>query len=57
MHLQECHHRTNYDTIELSMTITDDGWTGLLEDVRAPADEVDQFDKRVRDPTGGVTHK
>jgi hypothetical protein len=27
-----------------------DGWTGLLEDICAPADEVDIFDKRVRDP-------
>jgi hypothetical protein len=33
---------------------TVDGWTGLLEDVCAPADEVDIFDKRVRDPAGGV---
>ncbi|HTA71840.1 MAG TPA: hypothetical protein VK776_26340 [Bryobacteraceae bacterium] len=83
MRLQERYHRTNYNTVELSMTITDpqvytkpwvsqtkkfhllpkdgiktvDGWTGLLEDVCAPADEVDQFDKRVRDPAGGVTHK
>jgi hypothetical protein len=83
MHLQERYQRTNYNTVELTMTITDpqvytkpwvsqtkrfhlltkdgiktvDGWTGLLEDVCAPADEVDQFDKRVRDPAGGVTHK
>jgi hypothetical protein len=83
MHLQERYRRTNYNTVELTMTITDpqvytkpwvsqtkkfhllpkdgiktvDGWTGLLEDVCAPADEVDQFDKRVRDPAGGVTHK
>ena len=33
---------------------TVDGWTGLLEDVCAPADEVDIFDKLVRDPAGGV---
>jgi hypothetical protein len=33
-----------------------DGWAGLLEDVCAPADEVDQFNKRVRDPAGGVIH-
>jgi hypothetical protein len=83
MQLQERYQRTNYNTVELTMTITDpqvytkpwvsqikkfhllpkdgiktvDGWTGLLEDVCAPADEVDQFDKRVRDPAGGVTHK
>jgi hypothetical protein len=73
--------RTNYNTIELRMTITDpvvytkpwasqlkrfhlipkdripvttDGWKGLLEDLCAPADEVDQFNKRIRDPAGGV---
>ena len=34
---------------------TVDGWTGLLEDICAPADEVDTFNKRVRDPAGGVT--
>jgi len=33
---------------------TVDGWTGLLEDACAPADEVDTFNKRVRDPAGGV---
>jgi hypothetical protein len=78
MHLQERYHRTNYNTLELSWTITDpklltkpwvgqtkrfhlldkaaiktvDGFAGLLEDVCAPADEVDQFDKRIRDPAG-----
>ena len=26
---------------------------GLVEDLRAPADEVDLFNKRVRDPAGG----
>ncbi len=83
MHLQERYHRTNYNTLELVMTITDpkvytkpwvsqtkrfhmlakdgiktaDGWTGIMEDICAPADEVDQFDKRVRDPAGGVVHK
>jgi hypothetical protein len=31
---------------------TVDGFAGLLEDVCAPADEVDQFDKRIRDPAG-----
>jgi hypothetical protein len=35
---------------------TVDGWTGLMEDLCAPADEVDIFDKRVRDPAGGVVH-
>jgi len=36
---------------------TIDGWTGIMEDLCAPADEVDQFNKRVRDPAGGVIHK
>ena len=31
-----------------------EGWAGLLEDICAPADEVDQFNRRVRDPAGGV---
>ena len=31
---------------------TVDGFQGMLEDVCAPADEVDQFDKRIRDPAG-----
>ena len=31
-----------------------DGWTGLMEDVCAPADEIDVFNKLVRDPAGGV---
>lgn len=35
---------------------TVDGWRSLMEDVCAPADEVDQFDKRIRDPAGGVQH-
>lgn len=35
---------------------TADGWGGLMEDLCAPADEVDQFDRRVRDPAGGVIH-
>jgi hypothetical protein len=34
-----------------------EGWQGLLEDVCAPADEVEQFNKRVRDPAGGVIHQ
>jgi len=33
---------------------TVDGWTGLMEDLCAPADEVELFNKRVRDPAGGV---
>ena len=33
---------------------TVDGWTGLMEDVCAPADEIDVFNKLVRDPAGGV---
>jgi hypothetical protein len=33
---------------------TVDGWAGVLEDLCAPADEVEQFNKRVRDPAGGV---
>jgi hypothetical protein len=35
---------------------TVDGWTGLMEDLCAPADEVDLFNKRIRDPAGGVVH-
>jgi hypothetical protein len=35
---------------------TVDGWTGLLEDVCAPIDEVEAFNKRIRDPAGGVVH-
>jgi hypothetical protein len=35
---------------------TADGWPGLMEDLCAPADEVEQFNKRVRDPAGGVIH-
>jgi hypothetical protein len=34
-----------------------EGWAGLLEDLCAPADEVEQFNKRVRDPAGGVVHQ
>ena len=40
--------------IEKGTIKTVDGWAGLLEDICAPADEVDQFNKRVRDPAGGV---
>jgi hypothetical protein len=35
---------------------TVDGWTGVMEDLCAPADEVESFNKRVRDPAGGVIH-
>jgi len=44
--------------LETKMGIkTVDGWGGLMEDVCAPADEVDNFNKRVRDPAGGVIHQ
>jgi hypothetical protein len=35
---------------------TIDGWGGLFEDVCAPAEDVEQFNRRVRDPAGGVVH-
>jgi hypothetical protein len=35
---------------------TIDGWAGLFEDLCAPADEVEKFDRLVRDPAGGVLH-
>jgi hypothetical protein len=35
---------------------TVEGWAGLLEDVCAPADDVELFNKRIRDPAGGVVH-
>jgi hypothetical protein len=34
-----------------------EGWSGILEDLCAPADEIEQFNKRVRDPAGGVVHQ
>jgi len=34
---------------------TIDGWAGLMEDLCAPADDVEIFNKRIRDPAGGVT--
>lgn len=40
--------------LEKAAIKTVDGWTGLMEDVCAPADEVDIFNKLVRDPAGGV---
>jgi hypothetical protein len=80
MRLQERYRRVSYDTLELSMTITDpkiytkpwvsetkrftfipkekagpSGWSGLVQDICAPMDEVEQFNNRVRDPAGGVT--
>ena len=36
---------------------TVDGWAGLLEDICAPADDIDIFIKRIRDPAGGVVHQ
>jgi hypothetical protein len=33
---------------------TVDGWGGLMEDLCAPVEEIDNFNKRVRDPAGGV---
>lgn len=35
---------------------TIDGWDGLFEDLCAPADEVEKFDRLIRDPAGGVVH-
>ena len=35
---------------------TAEGWQGLMEDVCAPIEDVDQFNKRIRDPAGGVLH-
>jgi hypothetical protein len=32
------------------------GWYGLMEEICAPVDEVDNFNRRVRDPAGGVVH-
>jgi hypothetical protein len=31
------------------------GWAGLVQDICAPMDEVEQFNNRVRDPAGGVS--
>ncbi|MEQ1948846.1 MAG: hypothetical protein ABL995_16770 [Bryobacteraceae bacterium] len=33
-----------------------EGWQGLMEDICAPIEDVDQFNKRIRDPAGGVVH-
>ena len=35
---------------------TIDGWAGLIEDLGAFTDEVEKFDRLVRDPAGGVAH-
>ena len=35
---------------------TIEGWRGLIEDICAPIEDVDQFNKRIRDPAGGVLH-
>lgn len=76
MVLQERYTRVNYDTVELTMTLTDpkfyakpwvseakrmhllpkdfiksSGWTGLLEDLCAPANEL-EFNRLIRDPAG-----
>jgi hypothetical protein len=32
--------------------IQSSGWSGLLEDLCAPADEVDTFNRLIRDPAG-----
>jgi hypothetical protein len=36
---------------------TVDGWAGILEDICAPADDVEEFNRRIRDPAGGVVHQ
>ena len=76
MVLQERYTRINYDTVELTMTLTDpkyyatpwvgetkrlhllpkdfiksSEWTGLLEDLCAPANEL-EFNRLIRDPAG-----
>jgi hypothetical protein len=33
------------------------GWNGLIEELCAPADEVFEFNKRIRDPAGGVINR
>jgi len=32
------------------------GWYGMMEELCAPVDEIDNFNRRVRDPAGGVIH-
>ncbi len=34
-----------------------EGWTGLMEDICAPADDVEEFNRRIRDPAGRVVHQ
>ena len=41
-----------FHRIEPNMIKTVDGFQGMLEDICAPADEADQFNKRIRDPAG-----
>ena len=36
---------------------TPEGWSGLLEDLCAPVEDIEQFNKNIRDPAGGVFHK
>ena len=38
-------------------SMTTAGWTGLVEDRCVPTDEVEEFNKKVRDPAGGIIHK
>ena len=83
MRLQERYRRTDHDTIEMRITVTDPKiyvkpwtsqtkhwkllknpseysapeWNGLIEELCAPVDEVDQFNRRIRNPAGGVIEK
>ena len=36
---------------------TIEGWRGLIEDICAPIEDVEEFNKRIRDPAGGIVHK
>jgi hypothetical protein len=36
---------------------SDPGWDGLIEELCAPIDEVDQFNKRIRNPAAGITER
>ena len=31
------------------------GWSGIVEDICAPLDEVDTFNRLIRDPAAGIT--
>jgi hypothetical protein len=33
-----------------------EGWKGLIEDICAPIEDVEEFNKRIRDPAGGIVH-